>query len=174
MSLVATTSSTCESVTGEGMGLSGAKGIGGGRGVGVRETTNSGETWEDSARERGRGERGEGMETGGDGGTGATGTGGGGATGVCSSQGPRGFLDLVLGTEVMGTEAERGGWEGGGGPGGVGLRLGPRARPAFFSRAKKDPGPSSSRTSRIKTNMQRLPNATGQRVGRRVRARRTR
>jgi hypothetical protein len=84
MSLVVTTSSTCERVTGEGMGFSGAKGAGGGRGVGVRETMNSGETWEDSALERGRGERGEGMETGGDGGEGATGAGGKGATGVCS------------------------------------------------------------------------------------------
>jgi hypothetical protein len=73
MSLVATTSLTCERVTGEGRGLSGAKGAGGGRGVGVRETTISRETWEDSARERVRGERGEGAETGGDGGTGATG-----------------------------------------------------------------------------------------------------
>jgi hypothetical protein len=150
MSLVATTSSTCERVTGEGMGLSGARGAGGGRGVGVRETTNSGETWEDSARERGRGERGESTETGGDGGTGATGTGGKGAAGVCTGKGPRGvfglvFFFLVLGTEERGTGAgrgaERGGWEGGGGPGGVGLRLGPRARPAFFSRAKKDPDP---------------------------------
>jgi hypothetical protein len=140
MSLVATTSSTCERVTGEGMGLSGARGAGGGRGVGVRETTNSGETWEDSARDRGRGERGEGADTGGDGGTGATGVRGKGATGVCS--GTRGrFFFFVLGSEVTGTKAERGGWEGGGGPGGVGLRLEPWARPAFFSREKKDPDP---------------------------------
>ena len=145
MSLVATTSSTCESVTGEGMGLSGAKGAGGGRGVGVRETTNSGETWEDSARERGRGERGDGAEIGGDGTTGATGT-----AGVWTGQGTGGFFGLVffflvLGTVERGTEAgrgaERGGWEGGEGPGGVGLRLGPRARLAFFSMAKKDPDP---------------------------------
>jgi hypothetical protein len=140
MSLVATTSSTCERVTGEGMGLSGARGAGGGRGVGVRETTNSGEMWEDSTRDRGRGERGEGAETGGDGGAGATGARGKGATGACA--GTRGrFFFFILGMEVKGTEAVRGGWEGGGGVGGVGLRLGPRAQPAFFSRAKKDPDP---------------------------------
>jgi hypothetical protein len=68
MSLVATRSSTCESITGEGRGFSGASGAGGGQGVGVRETTNSGETWEDSTLEGGRGVRGEGVEKGGDGG----------------------------------------------------------------------------------------------------------
>jgi hypothetical protein len=107
MLLVATTSSTCERVTGEGMGLSGARGAGGGRGMGVHETTNSGEMWEDAALERGRGERGEGAETGGDGGGGATGAGGEGATGVCT--GTRARFFLVLGTEVTRTEAERGG-----------------------------------------------------------------
>jgi hypothetical protein len=108
MSLVATTSSTCERVTGEGRGLSRARGTGGSLGVGVRKTTNSGEMWEDSARDRGREERGEGAETGGDGGAGATGAGGMRATGVSSGQGGS-FFFLVLGTKVTGTEAERGG-----------------------------------------------------------------
>jgi hypothetical protein len=74
------------------------------------------------------------METGGDGG------GGKGATEVCSGTRAH-FFFLVLGTEVTRTEAERGGWEGGEGPGGAGLRLGPWDRPAFFSREKKDPDP---------------------------------
>jgi hypothetical protein len=65
MSLVATTSSTCKSITGEGRGFSGASGTRGGWGIGVHKTTNSGETWEGSAAwERGRGERGEGTEKG--------------------------------------------------------------------------------------------------------------
>jgi hypothetical protein len=113
MSLIVTTSSTCKSITGEGRGFSGASGTRGGWGIGVRETTNSGETWEGSASlERGRGERGEGVKKGdeaqargrratGTRGRGATGTRGGGATGAFSGMGGSIW--------ILGTGAERGG-----------------------------------------------------------------
>jgi hypothetical protein len=47
MSLVVRMSSTCESVTGEGSGFRGANSTGGGPSVGVRESTNLGETYKD-------------------------------------------------------------------------------------------------------------------------------
>jgi hypothetical protein len=60
MSLVATTSSTCKRVTGEGSGFRGAKGTGGKPGVGVHDSTNSGDTPEDPGPAEGvRVERGE-------------------------------------------------------------------------------------------------------------------
>jgi hypothetical protein len=96
---------TCKSITGEGRGFSGASGTGGGRGIGVRETTNSRETWEGSASlERGRGERGEGAEKGDEaqaGGGRATGTRGGGAT--------EAFSGMGKGIQILGTGVEGGG-----------------------------------------------------------------
>jgi hypothetical protein len=47
MSLIATTSSTCESVTGEGSGFKGARGTGGKPSIGVLNSTNSGDMSED-------------------------------------------------------------------------------------------------------------------------------
>jgi hypothetical protein len=60
MSLVATTSSTCERVTREGSGFRGAMGTGGKPGVGVHNSMNSGDTCEDPGPAEGvRAERGE-------------------------------------------------------------------------------------------------------------------
>jgi hypothetical protein len=60
MSLIATTSSTCERVTGEGSGFRGAMGTGGKPGIGVRDSTNSGDTYEDPGPVEGvRAERGD-------------------------------------------------------------------------------------------------------------------
>jgi hypothetical protein len=128
MSLIARTSSTCESITGEGSGFRGANGTGGNPGIGVQETTNSGETKGDPAP-WGRGwvrwgdseERGEEAQAG-----------GGRASKV------RSFALEAF--RILRSGGGRGGREGGGRPGGgVGLHWGPHDRPAFFSMEKKDP-----------------------------------
>jgi hypothetical protein len=130
MSLVARTSSTCESVTGEGSGFKGANGTGGSPGVGVRDTMNSGEMTEDPAScGRGWVRRGESEERGEE-----AQAGGGRASGV--------HFFAVEAFGILQSRGGRGGREGGGGPGGVtGLRQGPHDRPAFFSMEKKDPDP---------------------------------
>jgi hypothetical protein len=64
---------------------------------------------------------------------GATGTRGKGTTGA--------FFGTDASFLVLGTEAGRGGTEGGGGPGGLGLRRGLRDRPDFFCNEKKEPDP---------------------------------
>jgi hypothetical protein len=66
MSLVTTTSLTCERVTGEGSGFRGAKGTGGTPGVGVHDSMNSGNMPEDPGPTEGvRAERGDRLEGGG-------------------------------------------------------------------------------------------------------------
>ena len=130
MSLVARTSSTCESVTGEGSGFKGANGTGGSPGVGVRDTMNSGEMTEDPAS-CGRGwvrrgeseERGEGAQAGGS-----------------RVSRVRSFALEAFG--ILQSRGGRRGQEGGEGPGGVaGLCWGLCDWPAFFSMEKKDPDP---------------------------------
>jgi hypothetical protein len=60
MSLIATTSSTCERATGEGSGFRGAKGTGGKPGIGVLNSMNSGDMPEDPGPMEGvRAERGD-------------------------------------------------------------------------------------------------------------------
>jgi hypothetical protein len=96
ISLVARTTSTCESVTGEGSGFRGANGSGGKPGVRVQDSTNLGETCEDPApRKGGKAERGESK--------------GGGKAEAGGCRAARFHLSTIAAFQILGSEGGRGG-----------------------------------------------------------------